>query len=521
MNLTMKFRLDYNYLALASLLAVAIADENPCIPRRYDQDSVVCVCNATYCDDVGLTTQLLYTYYNTFTTTLDGQRLTRDLGSFEEKPNTTNYAEIGNQTYQEIMGFGGAFTDAATMTIKSLSAQAQEKLIGSYFHPTGIEYTFGRIPMASCDFSKRIYSYDDQVDDFELKYFNLTDEDLLYKIPVIKAALNMSKRHIKFFGSPWSSPFWMKTNNNMTGKGTIKGQPGFGYFKSWALYFVKFVQEYKKNGVQIWGLTAQNEPSDGLIDHFPFQCLGWTPEFQRDFIATDLGPALEQAGLENISLMILDDQRVFLPYWAETVLHDPVAANYVSGIAIHWYEDLIVPTIALDRTYEQFGQKYFMLNTEACEQDLINKNRSVLLGNWYRAERYFRDIMQDLRHKVSGWVDWNMALDTKGGPNWQDNRADSPIIVNATSDEFYKQPMFYAMGHFSKFVVPGSKMIELINKPGNIDMLTFLRPDNSIAALLGNYDDFEKYYTIYDPMVGYLNEKILPKSFITIVWYRI
>ena len=521
MNLTMKLTLDASYWALASLLAIAKADENPCVPRQYDQESVVCVCNATYCDDVGLTTQLLYSYYNTFTTTLDGQRLNRDLGSFAETPTNTSYAEIGNQTYQEIIGFGGAFTDAATITIKSLSAQAQQKLIDSYFHPTSIEYTIGRIPMASCDFSTRIYSYDDHVDDLSLSFFNLTDEDYLYKIPVIKTALNVSKRHINFFGSPWSSPAWMKTNNNMTGKGSIKGQPGGVYFKAWALYFLRFIQEYQKNGVKIWGLTAQNEPSDGLIDDFAFQCLGWTPELQRDFIATDLGPALEQAGFQNISLMILDDQRVFLPLWAETVLHNPVAAKYVSGIAVHWYEDLIVPTLALDETYKQFGQNYFMLNTEACEQDLVNKNRSVLLGSWYRAERYFRDIMQDLDHKVAGWVDWNIALDLNGGPNWQDNRADSPIIVNATADEFYKQPMYYAIGHFSKFVVPGSKMMELVNKPKDIDMLTFLRPDNSVAALLGNYDDYEKHYTIYDPMVGYLNDKILPKSFITIVWYRI
>ena len=517
----MKLTLDTAYWALASFLAVARADENPCIPRKYDQDSVVCVCNATYCDDVGLTTQLLYSYYNTFTSTLDGQRLQRDLGYFVEKPNITRYAEIGNQTYQEIIGFGGAFTDAATITIKSLSAQAQEKLLASYFDPHGIEYTIGRIPMASCDFSKRIYSYDDDDNDISLVNFTLADEDLQYKIPVMKAALNMSKRHINFFGSPWSSPAWMKTNNNMTGKGSIKGKPGGVYYKSWALYFVRFLQEYQKNGINIWGLTAQNEPSDGMIDHFPFQCLGWTPELQRDFIAMDLGPALEQAGFQNIKLMILDDQRVFLPLWAETVLHDPTAAKYVSGIAVHWYEDFIVPTFALDRTYEQFGQNYFMMNTEACEQDLLNKNKSVSLGSWYRAERYFKDIMQDLRHKVSGWVDWNIALDTRGGPNWQDNRADSPIIVNASADEFYKQPMYYAMGHFSKFVVPGSKMIELINKPSDIDMLTFLRPDNSIAALLGNYDTYEKHYTIFDPKVGYLNDKILPKSFISIVWYRI
>ena len=314
----------------------------------------------------------------------------------------------------------------------------------------------------------------------------------------------------------------MKSNNNMTGKGSIKGQPGGEYFKSWALYFVRFLQEYQKQNITIWGLTAQNEPSDGMIEGFPFQCLGWTGDLQRDFIKTDLGPALVQSGFKDVKLMILDDQRVFLPFWAETVLHDSDAAKYVSGIAVHWYEHLFVPPSALERTYEQFGAKYFMINTEACEQDLINKNRSVLLGNWYRGERYFRDIMQDMRHKVSAWVDWNIALDLSGGPNWQDNRADSPIIVNASADEFYKQPMYYAMGHFSKFVVPGSKMIKVINTYlYQLDLLAFLRPDNSIALMVGNYKDIVEELTIYDPKVfGYIIREVPPKSFMTLVWYR-
>ncbi len=56
--------------------------------------------------------------------------------------------------------------------------------------------------------------------------------------------------------------------------------------------------------------------------------------------------------------------------------------------------------------------------------------------------------LQDMNNGVSGWTDWNLALDLKGGPNWVKNFVDSPIIVNKTGDEFYKQPMFYALGHF-------------------------------------------------------------------------
>ena len=521
MDLSVTFWLYSFILVMGLAFSLVKADARPCIPRQFDQDSIVCVCNATYCDDVlysDNTNPMLY--YDSYTTTMDGKRFSYHFGTIELGPSETNFSVIGNKTYQEIIGFGGAFTDAATINIKSLSSRTQQNLINSYFSSSGIEYNMGRIPMASCDFSKRIYSYDDHEDDIDLKYFSLVDEDLHFKIPVIKAAKSVSKRNISLFGSPWSSPSWMKTNNNMTGQGTIKGHPGGVYHKSWAKYFVKFLQEYQKQGLDIWGLTTQNEPSDGMIPDFPYQCLGWTPQLQHDFIAKDLGPALADAGFGHVKLMILDDQRVFLPYWAEAVLKNTSAAKFVAGIAIHWYDDLWVPPAVLDETYRQFGENYFMLNTEACWQDLVDRNKSVLLGNWNRAERYFRDIMQDLRYKFSGWVDWNLALDMSGGPNWENNFADSPIIVNPDKDEFYKQPMFYVMGHFSKFVVPGSKMVQVLNQTDGIDMLAFLRPDNSVAAIFGNYDNYEKVFTLHDPDAGYINSKVPPKSFTTFTWFR-
>ena len=468
---------------------------------------------------------MLWTYFNTFTTSKDGQRLYRDLGYFNEYTPNKYVFTVGNDTRQSILGFGGAFTDAATINMNSLSNATRMHLIRSYWDQQGIEYTVGRIPMASCDFSSRVYSYDDTEGDLKLNNFMLAVEDLKYKIPAIQDALNVTKRNLTFFASPWSSPYWMKTNNNMTGKGSIKGFAGGEYSKAWANYFVKFLQAYKDAGINVWGLTAQNEPSDGMIDNFPFQCLGSTAQQQRDFIALDLGPALQAAGFGDVKLMILDDQRAFLPSWPEVILNYEPAAKYVSGIAVHWYEDLIIPISAIDITYQQFGDKFFILNTEACEQDLVNKSNSVQLGSWHRAERYFVDILEDLQHGVSGWVDWNMALNMTGGPNWAGNYADSPIIVNAEKDEFYKQPMFYAMGHFSKFIRPGSKVISHTdNMPENstLKALFFTRPDTSIAANFVNMDENVTYaITIEDYMVpGILNYDIPPKTFITFIWYR-
>ena len=45
-----------------------------------------------------------------------------------------------------------------------------------------------------------------------------------------------------------------------------------------------------------------------------------------------------------------------------------------------------------------------------------------------------------------------LALDMDGGPNWAYNYVDSPIIVNEANDEFYKNPMYYGLAHFSKFL---------------------------------------------------------------------
>ncbi|KAH3869575.1 lysosomal acid glucosylceramidase-like [Dreissena polymorpha] len=520
-------------LVIRSVFSDDISDDRPCAPLQFDQDSVVCVCNATYCDSIAGSDGIPppvnpIMYFSSWTSSRDGQRLNYTMGSFGKfQPNKYVYT-AGNETFQTILGFGGAFTDAATITMNSLSKNTRNNLLNSYFSSTGIGYTVGRVPMASCDFSKQIYSYDDTDGDLSLDKFSLTEEDIIFKIPAIKDAMSVSPRNLSLFGSPWSAPAWMKTNNNMTGKGTLKGSPGGSYFKAWAQYFVKFIQAYKDHGIDIWGITAQNEPSDGMITNFPFQCMGWTPEMQRDFIASDLGPALEAAGLGHVKLMILDDDRVWLPYWAEVVLKEPASAKYVAGIAVHWYEDLFVPTSALDLTYKQFGDKYFLLNTEACEQDLVNKDRSVLLGNWYRGERYFRDILEDLAHGVSGWVDWNLALDRTGGPNWQNNLADSPVIVDAEKDEFYKQPMFYAMAHFSKFVKPGSRILSYtknFTEDNDVEAIFYTSSEQfgvSVGANFINTNVNESVsITIKDPSnYGMISFDLPPKSFVTFAWWR-
>uniref|UniRef100_A0A663ELQ1 Glucosylceramidase n=1 Tax=Aquila chrysaetos chrysaetos TaxID=223781 RepID=A0A663ELQ1_AQUCH len=183
----------------------------------------------------------------------------------------------------------------------------------------GIEYNLVRVPMASTDFSIRLYTYADAEGDFELKHFNLTEEDTRMKIPILQAAQAVAKRPLSLYASPWTSPVWMKTNGAMTGRGTLKGSPGDKYHQAWAKYFIRFLDEYAKHNLTFWAVTAGNEPTAGEIVFYPFQCLGFSPEHQRDFIARDLGPALANSSHRDVRLIILDDQRVMLPYWAQVV----------------------------------------------------------------------------------------------------------------------------------------------------------------------------------------------------------
>ncbi|XP_076102150.1 lysosomal acid glucosylceramidase-like [Mytilus galloprovincialis] len=510
------------FVILLSILSLGYTLPTFCNQRSFGGNSFVCVCNASYCDYPEGVYKRGKTVYAQYQSAAQGGRLTQIIYYFEEMAAIqSNVIKIDkNVTYQKIFGFGGAMTDAAGINIASLSNQTGDNLLKAYFSKDGIEYNIARIPMASCDFSTHPYSYNDNNDsppDYNQTKFSLAKEDLKYKVPYLKRAQELSNRTLLIFGSPWSAPAWMKTNNNMTGQGTLKGQPGGSYYKSWAQYFVKFLDAYREQGLKLWGLTAQNEPTDGNIANFTFQAMGWTPQQQRDFIKLDLGPALHQGGYKDVKLMVLDDQRLLLPYWADIVLSDPGARQYISGVAVHWYLDALAPVGSLDLTHKN-NPDFFIFGTEACAEHIpLLPIPPVLLGDWARAQRYAHDIIQDLNHWVTGWTDWNIALDMKGGPNWVKNFVDSPVIVNAAKDEFYKQPMFYAMAHFSKFIPEGSVRIEA--SCGSLECVAVQRPDNGIVVIVLNRDYKETMMTIAAEDNGYINQKIPPFSIQTYLYW--
>lgn len=158
-------------------------------------------------------------------------------------------------------------------------------------------------------------------------------------------------------------------------------------------------------------------------------------------------------------------------------------AKYVDGLAVHWYGDRYREPTVFDQSVEKFPRK-FIISTEACSGDKPWDLHRPVLGYWPRCEDYALDIIEDLNHYVSAWVDWNLILDENGSPNYARNFVDSPIVGNVT--EFYKQPIFYAMGHFSRFILPDSVRLQSKSSHKFIKATAFLRPDGYTAVVLYN-----------------------------------
>ncbi|XP_061462805.1 lysosomal acid glucosylceramidase-like isoform X2 [Rhineura floridana] len=506
-------------------MAIGAMGSQPCSKKYFAQDAMVCVCNRTYCDTQDPVSLPPTGFFVKYESSKSSSRMERSEGKFQDKTVTPDLVLVleTTQRYQIIKGFGGSVTDSVAINILSLTPNTQNNLLRSYFSDKGIEYNLLRLPMASSDFSTRTYTYDDWPYDFELKKFSLVDEDIKMKIPLVHRANAMSKRPISLVASPWTSPIWMKTNNDWKGKGSLKGIAGDRYHKTWANYFVRFLDEYAKQNLTFWAVTAENEPTAGLIINYPFQSLGFTAEQQRDFIALDLGPALANSSHKDIRLIILDDNRVLLPHWAKVVLsEDSKARHYVHGIGLHWYLDFIAPITDTVATTSQLFPDYFLLSTEACTGSHFWE-RDVILGSWDRGNAYSRSILANLNNHVTGWIDWNLALDLEGGPNWVENFVDSPIIVDAGNDVFYKQPMFYHMGHFSKFIPEGSQRIGLTvmqNCLGcSLEHVAVLRPDGSAVVVVLNRSGFNVSFGISD-QADLIVTMIPANSIQTYLWKR-
>src|SRR5258708_40318681 len=93
-----------------------------------------------------------------------------------------------SKKFQEILGFGGAFTDATCYTFNRLDPAAREKLFHELFHPLEMGLSVCRTCIGSSDYSTKVYSYDDgEEPDPDLTRFSI-QHDREYILPMLREA---------------------------------------------------------------------------------------------------------------------------------------------------------------------------------------------------------------------------------------------------------------------------------------------------------------------------------------------
>jgi glucosylceramidase len=408
------------------------------------------------------------------------------------------------RSFQTMLGIGGAITDASAETYARLSPEQQKELVTAYYDPkNGIGYTLARTNMQSCDFSSSSYSYVSD-NDKELKSFDIKHDEQ-YRIPLIKKAMATAGK-LTLFISPWSPPAWMKDNDDVLHGGKLLPQ----YQQAWANFFVKYIKEYEKRGIPVWGLTVQNEP---LAVQTWESCV-FTAEEERDFIKNYLGPTLQKSGMSGKKLIAWDHNRDFVYQRANTILNDPAAARYVWGIGYHWYEtwtggDMQFSNVKM--VNDNFPQKNLIF-TEGCAENF----KADRINQWSLGEKYGRSMINDFNAGTVGWTDWNILLDEQGGPNHVGNFCMAPVHFDPAKGLQFTSAYYY-IGQFSKFIRPGAKRINASSNRTELLTTAFKNTDGSIAVVVMNEGDKKLEYQLY--MKGKAAETTaLPHSITTLVF---
>lgn len=383
---------------------------------------------------------------------------------------------------QPVDGFGGTFSERAWDAMQCLSKQQQDMLIRRLFTSEGINFVFGRTPVASNDFSLSYYSYNEVPNDWTMRNFSIA-RDRYILLPMIKKAMEV-RPDLRMWASPWTPPMWMKLSEHYSLKsdgvhhseiGHNRMDPnmnvsvnvtGFkmmdGYLKAYALYLSKYVQEYAKEGVNIEIMMPQNE-----VQWEPcWQSCTWRAEDYAIFIGQYLGPQFEKDGLNT-------------QIWVGTYNHpDPSyitkffkgkdIAKYVKGIGVQWTGMRALPAI-----HKEFPDMPVM-QTEAMCGDGEN--------DWGALERSWERVVHCFHNGTRSYMQFNMILDQdkKSLFDWTQN---SLVNIDRNTKQITYNDEYYLMMHLSRFVQGGSR---LIKTGDDKNMLAFLTKDGHKVVIVYN-----------------------------------
>ena len=445
---------------------------------------------------------------------------------------------------QTLHGIGTSFTESSAFVLAHLSKDKRQEVMNRIYSKQGANFSIARTVIGATDFSvEGGFSYDDVKDDKKLVHFSITpDIDGFSKekyqgiqdkefdiLPMIKQALAIKRQQkdseLKIIASAWTAPAWMKDiedwhhpgseENNYQGSGGVLKE---GYEQYYADYLIKYLEHYRNQGVDIWGMTPVNEP---FGNNGQWESMHFSAESQNDFIKHHLGPALHESENADVKLLMFDHNRGELEDWAQVLYNDDETKKYLYGAAVHWYESTFkVNEDVFERVHTAFPQ-YEIIHTEGTIDDLgkdapegvtdpVRFKESGWFDNdafWWNenatdwaysatwegvnaddhpiytpVHRYARNIIVSLNHWVSGWIDWNIVLDKDGGPNHVGNFCGAPIMIDTATGHVYYTPVFYVLSQFSKTIRPGDKAVAVTSDLNELD-------DDAIYASASLDDD--------------------------------
>jgi glucosylceramidase len=419
----------------------------------------------------------------TFVTSQAGERLAAKPGpSFTRASAGAAVFHIDEKARdQEMVGFGASFLESGLICLNSLTAPQQEQVLRSLFDPDkGAGFSAMKTVIGATDFMSAgpFYTYDDNPGDAGMKLFSIRrDLGPNGLIPFIRRA----RRYGQFvLQAPMDyPPDWMlfdvKTNQDVDPR----------YFDALALYYLRYVREYEKQGVFVDFVSLFNEP--GIYTRI-------SPEKIRDLLKNHVGPLFAKEGVKSrIQPCETNNRQRAERYWP-VILDDPEARKYAGAIAYHayGYRDFDKIT-ALHRRYPDL--KVWM--TEVChayETGLVPRSVALPRRDYEDGDFWGNQIFNDLESGASAWIYWNMILDEQGGP-WlvseihhdPDNNQQHPVVmVDRRKKEVVYTGLYYYLAHFSKYVRPGAVRVASAGSVDGVRCLAFQNKDGGMVAQLLN-----------------------------------
>jgi glucosylceramidase len=343
-----------------------------------------------------------------------------------------------NLKFQEVLGFGGAMTDATCYTFNRLAPSEREKLFHEMFHPSEMGLSVCRICVGSSDYSTKVYSFDEGAPDPNLTRFSI-DRDREYILPILREA-RKANPDLFLFSSPWSPPGWMKFNNSMLG-GSMRKY----YFPAYAQYYLKFLKGYEAGGVPVQALTSQNEVDTDQDGKMP-ACL-WGQEYEIEFVRSHLGPLLEKEGIAT-KIWILDHN---YNLWGRAVdsLEDKELRRYCNAVAWHGYAGTADMMSRVKEAFPEVEMHWTEGGPDYTAPDYLT--------DWCKWGATFTDVLRNWCRSITGW---NLALDEHGKPNVGPFSCGGTVTINSRNREITRSGQFWAFAHYSRLIHRGARRLD-------------------------------------------------------------